>query len=83
MNDTLTGDPLMTVPILTAQSSNTTASDGYEVHGKADEYFNPISDKSTTVNAFYEKAPINNSDIDLNVITKIGVRAVGNNTCHN
>ena len=87
MNDTLTGDPLMTVPILTAQSSNTTASDVpslcYEVHGKADEYFNLISDKCTTVNAFYEKAPINSSDIDLNVITKIGVRAVGNNTCHN
>ena len=72
----------MTVPILTAHSSNITGSDipslCYEVHGKADEYFNLISDKCTTVNAFYEKAPINSSDIDLNIITKIGVRAVGN-----
>ena len=82
MNDTLTGDPLLTVPILTDQGNGSTAETPslcYEVHGRANEYFNLISDVCTTVNAYYEKAETNSSNIDLNVVTKIGVRAVGNN----
>ena len=90
VNDTLTGDPLFTVPILTAQSNQSNISPAdipslcYEVHGRAEEYFNLISDTCTSVNAFYQKAPVNSSEIDLNVVTKIGVRAVGDDgTCHN
>ena len=85
MNDTLTGDPLMTVPILTSQSNESEVpSLCYEIHGRAGAYFNLISDECTTVNAFYEKVFVNSSEIDLNVVTKIGVRAVGtdNRTCH-
>ena len=87
MNDTLTGDPLLTVPILTGQdndSSSDVPSLCYEVHGRANEYFNLISDECTSVNAYYEKVQSNSSNIDLNVVTQIGVRAIGNNgTCTN
>ena len=86
MNDTLTGDPLMTVPILTSsvnQTNGQVPSLCYEVHGKAEEYFNLISDTCTSVNAFYQKADTGSPNIDLNVVTKIGVRAVAgdNRTC--
>ena len=47
--------------------------------GRANEYLNLISDVCTTVNAYYERAETNSSNIDLNVVTEIGVRAVGNN----
>ena len=84
VNDTLTGDPLMTIPIFSdpnVQPGNSIPSLCYEVHGEADQYFNLISDKCTTVNAYYEKAQTNSSnDIDLNVVTQIGVRAVGNDS---
>ena len=88
MNDTLTGDPLLTVPILTGQSNESSSSDApslcYEVHGRANEYFNLISDECTSVNAYYEKVQSNSSNIDLNVVTQIGVRAIGvNGTCSN
>ena len=88
MNDTLTGDPLLTVPIATPQdngsSTNNAPSLRYEVHGKANEYFNLISDECTTVNAYYETAQTNSSNIDINVVTRIGVRAVGDGgTCTN
>ena len=57
----------------------------YEVHGRRDTYFNLISDSCTSVNALYEKALVNSSNIDLNMVTKIGVRTVGgdNTTCTN
>ena len=56
VNDTLTGDPLFTVPILTGLINQTTnpsdiPSHCYEVHGRAGEYFNLISDEcSATIN---------------------------------
>ena len=80
VNDTLTGDPLMTVPILTdpnIQSIDDVPSLCYEVHGEAGAYFNLISDGCTSVNAFYEEAVTPSPNIDLNVVTQIGVRAVG------
>ena len=88
MNDTLTGDPLLTVPILTGQSNESSSYDApslcYEVHGRANAYFNLISDECTSVNAYYEKVQSNSSNIDLNVVTQIGVRAIGvNGTCTN
>ena len=82
MNDTLTGDPLMTVPILTdpdVEPGDDVASLCYEVHGEADAYFNLISDQCTSVNAYYQDSGIPNPDITLNVVTKIGVRAIVTN----
>ena len=81
----------MTVPFhdSTTVANQTTAQPPpslcYEVHGRRDTYFNLISDTCTSVNAFYEKALVNSSNIDLNMVTKIGVRAVGgdNETCTN
>ena len=43
----------------------------YEIHGDADQWFNLVTDSCTTVNALY--TPLNDR---LNVITKIGVKAV-------
>ena len=81
----------MTVPFYdpTTSAANQTSSPQptpslcYEVHGQKHTYFNLISDTCTSVNAFYEEASINSSNIDLNVVTRIGVRAVArdNKTC--
>ena len=82
VNDTLTGDPLMTVPILTdleVEPGDEVDSLCYEVHGEADAYFNLISDQCTSVNAFYQDAGISNPNIELNVVTKVGVRALVDN----
>ena len=81
VNDTLTGDPLMTVPIRddpNVQQGDPVSSLCYEVHGESNQFFNLISDGCTSVNAYYEKAETNSSNIDLNVVTQIGVTAVGN-----
>ena len=81
VNDTLTGDPLMTVPILTDQNvkeGDDIISLCYEVHGEADKFFNLVSDSCVTVNAHYSKAPIPGPGVDLNVVDAIGVRAVPN-----
>ena len=70
----------MTVFILTSASNQTNGqvpSLCYEVHGREDKYFNLISDTCTSVNAFYEKANVTSKNIFLNMVTKIGVRAVG------
>ena len=87
VNDTLTGDPLMTVPILTDEDvapGDEIISLCYEVHGQADYVFNLVSDTCVTVNAHYAKAPINSPNIDLNVVDAIGVRAVSDGgTCEN
>ena len=83
MNDTLTGDPLMIVPIFNhpnVEPGDPVESLCYEVHGGDNVFFNLISDECTSVNAYYEKVATPNSDIDLNVVTKIGVRAVGNSS---
>lgn len=80
VNDSLTGDPLITVPLFTDPNTHTRESISsicYEVHGEAKTYFNLITDKCTSVNAYYERAATPNSDFDLNVVTQIGVRAVG------
>ena len=87
VNDTLTGDPLMTVPIRddpNVRPGDPISSLCYEVHGESNQFFNLISDGCTSVNAYYEKALIASPNIDLNVITQIGVRAVGeDSTCSN
>ena len=89
VNDTVTGDPLMTVPlnvgnetrILLGLNENERVSLCYEVHGEADANFNLVSDVCVSVNAHYERV---RSDVDINVIDSIGVRAVDNaSQCHN
>ena len=88
VKDTLAGGPLMTVP-LRIESNNTDNDDRltslcYEVHGAADKFFSLISDGCTAVNAHYTKAAVNSTNIDLNVVDAIGVRAVGNDgVCRN
>ena len=84
MNDTLTGDPLMTVPIFTdpnVEPGDDIESLCYEVHGEDGAYFNLISDGCTSVNAYYQEAVTPSENIDLNVVTQIGVRARGNSSC--
>ena len=83
-NDTVIGDPLMTVPILVQDSvlqmlNATRLSLCYEIHGRADAIFNLVTDECATVNAHYHD--LTNY---LNVIDQIGVRAVDdNNQCRN
>ena len=87
VNDTLVGDPLLTVPIFDdpmVMPGDPISSLCYEVHGWANAYFNLISDECTSVNAFYQAASTSSPNIDLNFITQIGVRAVGDSgTCWN
>ena len=85
-NDTVIGDPLYTVPIqiseeLINQNPNLTGiSLCYEVHGKASSYFNLVSDKCTSVNAFYTSL---SNPLAGNIIGGIGVNAVDQNgVCH-
>lgn len=85
-NDTVIGDPLFTVPIqiseeLITQNPNLTgASLCYEVHGKANSYFNLVSDKCTSVNAFYVSLA---NPLAGNIIGGIGINAIDQNgVCH-
>ena len=89
VNDTVTGDPLMTVPLnvgndtraLLRLNENERVSLCYEVHGEADANFNLVSDVCVSVNAHYARV---RSDVDINVIDSIGVRAVNNaSQCRN
>ena len=83
VNDTITGDPLLTVPLnvgtdtqmLLGFNEGERVSLCYEVHGEADVYFNLVSDVCVSVNAHYARV---RSDVDINVINRIGIRAVDN-----
>ena len=76
MNDTVIGDPLLTVPILVTNLDelglDKNLSLCYEVHGQSDKYFNLVSDICTSVTAHYVGVS------SFNVIDEIGVRAVDN-----
>ena len=84
VNDTVVGDPLLTVPIYipddklkSLQLSNLSLC--YEIHGKSGKYFNLVTDECTSVNARW----VNITDY-LNVIDQVGIRAVdSNSTCRN
>ena len=83
VNDTLTGDPLMTVPILSdpdVMEGDIVTSLCYEVHGEADKFFNLVSDTCVSVNSHYSKAVTDSQDINLNIVDAIGVRAVTRTT---
>lgn len=76
MNDTISGDPVLTVPIFVSDEqlqgiSAEQLSLCYEVHGKSNEWFNLVSDECTSVNARY----VGLSE-RLNVIDDITVRTI-------
>ena len=76
VNDTVIGDPLLTVPVLVqasdlAQLGAERLSLCYEIHGRPREYFNFVTDDCASVNAHY----IDITD-HLNVIDRVGIRAV-------
>ena len=77
----------MTVPILTDLNpvpGDSVPSLCYEVRGEANTYLNLITDECTAVNAYYQEVITPSTDYDLNIVTQIGVRAVGNsNMCWN
>ena len=89
VNDTITGDPLLTVPLnvgndtrmLLRLNEGEHVSLCYEVHGEANETFSLVSDVCVSVNAHCARV---RSDVDINVIDRIGIRAVDNATqCRN
>ena len=80
VNDSVIGDPLMTVPIFLPNTSvvpvlgeNDVLSLCYEVHGDSDAIFNLISDGCVSVNAHYALVRPTESQ---NIINAIYVRAV-------
>ncbi len=84
VNDSAIGDPLMTVPLSVSPEDlallgTDQVSLCYEIHGRADQYFNLVTDECTSVNARYVAA-----SSSLNVIGDVGVRAVANDgQCRN
>ncbi len=84
VNDSAIGDPLMTVPIRVSQEDLAALGTDqislcYEIHGAADQYFNLVTDECISVNAHYAAA-----SSSLNVISRVGVRAVGDDgQCRN
>ena len=89
VNDIIAGKPLLTVPLnvgndtrmLLGLNEGEHVSLCYEVYGEADAYFNLVSDVCVSVNAHYARV---RSDVDINVINRIGIRAVDTaSQCHN
>ena len=79
VNDTVIGDPLLTVPIHVPDSEFEDISLCYEMHGADDEYFNLVTDECASVNAHYSRV----TDY-FNVVDEIAIRAVDNvNECRN
>ena len=86
VNDTVVGDPLLSVPL------NANAMDGlnlnlngkrpslcFEIHGEEDKYFNLVSDDCVSVNARYVKL-----NEFMNVINQVAIRTVDDaGTCRN
>ena len=87
VNDTMTADQFVTVPIFTdpdVQEGDAITSLCYQVSGEADTFYNLVSDSCVLVNSHYSRAGNNNPNITLNIVDAIGVRAVSNNgTCLN
>ena len=77
----MTDDLLITVPIYddpNVRPGDPLSSLCYEVRGESNHFFNLISDGCTSVNAYYKRANTSSPNINLNVVTQIGVTAVGN-----
>ena len=81
MNDTVTGDPLMTVPLYIEDKSalNMTTDDTvnlcFELHSTQDAFFNLVSDGCVSVNAHYNRVLPDDPMEDINIIDGIYVRA--------
>lgn len=74
-NDTISGDPLFTVPVLGGSELC------YDIRGEAGIFLNLVSDKCTSVNADYEPMDVAENG---NIIRAVGIRAVGSDrNCHN
>ena len=74
VNDTLVGDPLLTVPLPADSIQGMDVSDAslcYEVYGRDDTFFNLLSDGCVSVNAHYTRV-----NSYLNVVDMIAIRAV-------
>ena len=86
VNDTVVGDPLLTVPLDIDSlpedidlTSNIPPSLCMEIHGEQDKDFNLLSDSCVSVNAHYVQIKSG-----FNVMDEIGVRAIDQNgLCHN
>ena len=77
-NDTIIGDPLFAVPLFVTNGSQLLPERRlphlcYEIHGRDRWYLNLISDTCVSVNAYYTAT---NRTIDVNVISKVGIKAV-------
>ena len=74
VNDTVIGDPLLTVPvrIINLESENVTSNLSlcFELHGDNNVYFNLVSDECVSVNSHYSGVGI------FNIIDEIAVKAV-------
>ena len=76
VNDTVVGDPLLTVPIPNIHELGIGIDNDllcFEIHGERDSYFNLVTDECVSVNAHYCAA----TDY-LNWIDSVSVRAVDN-----
>lgn len=78
MNDTVVGDPLLSVPLsitsmggLNLKLNGKTPALCFEVHGEQNQYFNLVSDDCVSVNARYVRL-----DQYFNIIDQVAVRAV-------
>jgi hypothetical protein len=82
VNDSISGDPVLTVPILVPEEQlrgirADRLSLCYEVHGEKNRWFNLVSDECTTVNALYVALTER-----LNIIDEIAIKTVDNqNQC--
>ena len=88
VNDSVIGDPLMTVPVNLRNNSvipklgeNSVLNLCFEVHGDDDTTFNLVSDGCVSVNAHYRQVRPTESQ---NIIDAVYVRAVDSSgACHN
>ena len=72
-NDTIIGEALFTVPLLT--NSSLSQSLCYEIYGSAGTILNLISDRCVSVNAHYTAMSVPENG---NIITSVGIMAVDN-----
>lgn len=82
VNDTVTADPVFAVPIHVVEFDLTELNPGelsmcYEIHGDEDKWFNFISDKCLSLNAYYKRGKVFNRIG--HVIRELGILAEDDN----
>ena len=85
VNDTIVGDPLLSVPLSISSVQGLTLNMNdrpalcFEIHGDADQHFNLLSDNCVSVNGHYQAL-----NEYWNIIDIIGIRAMDSRgACHN